>query len=77
MISKDFNIAKQVRDCLRRNSDGDWYITERTESAVRRLVYKAYRKGRKDGMAIAERMPVGRVGADGKEVHRPVKEVKL
>lgn len=81
MISKQFNIAKQVRDCLTRNCmEGisyGWIAHSSLEPAIRRLVYKAYRIGCKDGrLAIAARRPVGRAGAEGQEVHRPASEVQ-
>ncbi len=78
MINEKFNIAKQVRDCLNRNCpDVQWIAQSSLEPAIRRLVYKAYRIGCKDGrLAYAAGMPVGRAGAEGQEVHRPVQEVK-
>lgn len=72
MISKQFNAAKEVRDCLRRNSDRSEIQAER---GVRRLVYKAYRLGRKEGrLAIVARKPVELGGTRSMEGPRPALE---
>lgn len=81
MINKKFNVAAQVRDCLRRNCVGDNYvITGQTESAIRRLVYKAYRLGCIDGrltIVKAARMSLSAGGVRGTEAQCPASEAKL
>jgi hypothetical protein len=83
MISKQFNIAKQVRDCLTRNCmEGisyGWIANSSLEPAIRRLVYKVYRIGCKDGrqmIMMAARTSLNASGVDGKEVRRPASEVQ-
>ncbi len=75
MINKKFNVAKEVRDCVNRNCGEGGYCTL-AEGPIRRLVYKAYRIGCKEGRMIAARMPLNAGGVQDREVQRPASEAK-